>query len=69
MKLRLPKLQDNNEEAKVLRSSASLPEDWKDVKRMFQYQRLSYVLKIICLEIISYHHNDLLANRFEIDKT
>ena len=32
MKLQLSKLQENNEEIKVFRGFASLPEDWKDVK-------------------------------------
>ena len=31
MRLRLPELQDNDEEAKALRS-AGLPEDWEDVE-------------------------------------
>ena len=36
MKLQLPELQDNNKEAKALRSDvAGFPESWKDDKRVF----------------------------------
>ena len=69
MKLRFSELQENNEEAKLLRGTAGLPEGWKDVKRVLQYQGLPYVSEIIRSEMISYHHNDLLAGHFGIDKT
>ena len=36
---------------------------------MFQYQRLLYIPEIIRSEVISCHHNDLLAGNFGIDKT
>ena len=36
---------------------------------MLQYQGLSYVPKIIRSEVISRHHDDLLAEHFGIDKT
>ena len=41
MRLRLSKLQKNDEEAKLLRGSAGFPEGWKDVKGVFQFQGLS----------------------------
>ena len=69
MKLQLPKLQDNNEETKTFRSSVELPKGWKDVKRVFQYQGLPYVPKLIHSKVISYYHNDLLAKHFSIAKT
>ena len=41
MRLRLPKLQDNDKEAKALRSNAAgLPEDWKNVEGVFHYRGL-----------------------------
>ena len=69
MRLRLSELQENNEEAKLFRNSASLPEGWQDVKGVLQFQGLSYVPEIIRFKVISRHHNDLLARHFGIDKT
>ena len=68
MNLQLPELQDNNKEAKVLRAGG-LPEGWKEVKGVFQYQRLPYVPEIIRSEMISRHYNDPLTGHFGIDKT
>ena len=36
---------------------------------MFQYQGLPYIPEIIRSEVISRHHDDLLAGHFGIDKT
>ena len=69
MKLQLFKLQENDKEARLLRGSASLPKDWKDVEEVLHYQRLPYVLAIIRSEWISCHHDDLFARHFGIDKT
>ena len=68
MRLRLSKLQDNNEETKTLRGEGLL-EGWKNVKRVFQYQSLPYVSEIIRSDMISYHHKDPLLGHFGIDKT
>ena len=68
MRLQLPKLQDDDEKVKILRASG-LPEDWEDVERVFQYRELTYVPKIICSKVISYHHNHPLVGHFGIDKT
>ena len=67
MNLRLPELQDNDKEAKVLRAGGLL-EGWEEVEGVFQYQRLPYVPEIIRFEMISRHHNDLLVGHFGIDK-
>ena len=69
MRLRLSKLQENNDKAKLLRSSADLPEGWENVEGVLQYQGLLYVPEIIRSEVISCHHNNLLAGHFGIDKT
>ena len=69
MRLRLSELQENDNEAKLLRGSADLPEGWEDVEGVLQYQGLPYVPEIIRSEIISRHHNDHLAGHFGIDKT
>ena len=68
MRLQLSKLQEKNEEAKRLKGSVGLPEDWEDVKGVLQYQRLPYVSEIIRSKVISRHHNDLLAGHFGIDR-
>ena len=36
---------------------------------MLQYQRLQYVPEIICSEVMSCYHDDLLAEHFGINKT
>ena len=69
MRLRLSELQENDEEAKLLRETAGLSKGWEDVEGVLQYQRLPYVPEIIRSELISRHHNDLLARHFGIDKT
>ena len=68
MRLWLPKLQDEDEEAKALRA-ASLPEGWKEVEEVLQYQKLPYVPEIIRSKVINRHHNDFLVGHFGIDKT
>ena len=70
MRLRLLELQDNDKEAKVLRSDvAGLSESWKDDKGVVQYQGLPYIPEIIRSKVISCHHNDPLIKPFGIDKT
>ena len=68
MKLRLPELQDEDEEAKALRA-VGLPKDWEDVKGLFQYWRLPYIPEIIHAKLISSHHDNPLVRQFGIDKT
>ena len=68
MKLRLSKLQENNEEAELFKTSVSLPEGWEDVEEVLQYQGLPYVPEIIRSEVISRYHNNPLAGHFGIDK-
>ena len=68
MKLRLAKLQDEDEEAKVL-GAGGFPEGWEEVEGVLQYRGLPYVPEIICSEVISRHYDDLLIGHFGIDKT
>ena len=67
MNLRLPKLQDNNKQAKTL-GARGLPEGWEEVEGVLQYQRLLYIPEIIRYKVISCHHNDPLIGHFGIDK-
>ena len=69
MRLQLSELQESDEEAKLFRGSADLPEGWEDVKGVFLYQKLRYVPEIIRSKVISRHYDDSLAGHFGIDKT
>ena len=66
--MRLPELQDDDKKAKKLRSEG-LPEGWEDIDQVLHFQDLPYVLKVVCLELISRHHDDPLAGHFGIKKT
>ena len=68
IRLQLLKLQDEDKKAKVLRAGG-LPEGWKEVEGVLQYQGLPYVLEIIRSEVINRHHDDPLVGHFSIDKT
>ncbi len=68
MRMRLPELQDDDNEAMKVRSEG-LPEGWEDIKQVLYYQRLPYIPKVIHSELISRHHNDPLAGYFGIEKT
>ncbi len=64
-----PELQDEDKEAKKLRSEQVLPEGLEDIEQVLHHQGLPYVLKVIYLELISRHHDDPLAGHFGIKKT
>ena len=68
MKMRLSKLQDDNKQAKKLRSKR-LQKDWKNIKKMFYYKNFLKVLKVICPELIGKYYNNLLVDYFSIEKT
>ena len=65
--MRLPKLKNNDKEAKKLRSEG-LPKDWEDIEQVLYFQGFPYVPKVICSELISRHHDNLLASHFGIEK-
>ena len=67
MWLGLPKLQDKDEEAKVLRVGG-FSEGWEEVEEVLQYRGLSYIPEIIRSEVISHHHNDPFTRHFGINK-
>ncbi len=66
--MKLPELQNDDKQAKKLRSKGLL-EGWKDIEELLYYQGLLYVLKLIRLKLISRHYNDPLASHFNIEKT
>ena len=68
MRITFPELQDDDKETKKLRLKG-LSEGQKDIKEMFQYPGFLYVPKVICLELINKHYNNLLVSHFSIKKT
>lgn len=68
MRLKLSKLQNNNKEARKLRSKR-LPKGLKDIEEVLHYQGLSYILKLICSDLISKPHDKPVAKNFKIEKT
>ena len=69
MRLRLSKLQKNDNKSKLFRSTADLPKNWKVVEGVLHYQGLLYIPIITHSKVISCHYNDFLAGHFDIDKT
>lgn len=68
--MRIPGLQDNDKVAKKLSlKGEQLSEGWEDIEQMLYYQGLLYVLKVIGLELIIRHCNNLLAGHYGIEKT
>ncbi len=67
MRIRLPELQDDDKEAKKLRSEG-LSEGWKIIEQILHYQGLPYVPKVICSELISRYYDNPLVGHFGIEK-
>ena len=65
--MKFPELQNDDKKTKKLRSE-ELAECWKDIKEVLHYQSLLYISKVICLELINRHHNNLFADHFGIEK-
>ena len=65
MRLRLQELQETDSEAQELQSK----EGYKDVKEVLHHQGLPFMPKTIQTELISRHHDNLLAGHFSIKKT
>ena len=68
MKMRLLGWQDDDKKAKKLRLEELL-ESRKIIQKVFHYQGLSYVSKIVYSELISSYYNNLLGSYFYIMKT
>ena len=70
MRLRLHKLQTEDKQARKLRAKQQLGQQgWKDINGVLHYQGLPYIPEIIQMELISKHHDNLLAGHFGIEKT
>ena len=71
IRLRLAKLQELDAKAQKTRAKElkkSL-DKYVNIDRMLHHQRLPFVPKVIWTEIISWHHNNLLVENFDINKT
>ena len=69
MRLRLPELQESDDEVQRIRATRELQEGYKEVDRVLHHQGLPLIPEIIWTELISRHHDDPLAGHFGIDKT
>ena len=67
MRLRLVELQESDEEARKIRVEGL--NGYEEFDRVLYHQGLPFVPETIQIEIISRHHNNLLAGHFGIDKT
>ena len=68
MRLRLPELQESDDEARKIRAKG-LKDDYEEVDGVLHYQGLPFVPKAIQTELISQHHDDPLAGHFGVNKT
>ena len=68
MRLRLSELQESDAEAQKIRAG-ELKDGWEEFDGVLHHQGLPFVLEVIPIELISWHHDDLLAGHFHIDKT
>ena len=69
MSLRLPELQESDDEVRRMRAIGELQDGYKEVDGVLQHQGLPFVPEIIWTKLISRHHDDPLAGHFGIDKT
>ena len=67
MRLRLQELQEEDAEAKKIRTKKR--RNWEEIDGVLHHQGLPYVPELIRTKLISKHHNDLLAGHFGIEKT
>ena len=69
MRLRQSELWESDPEAQELKSKKQLSDGWEDIDGVLHHQRLPFIPKVIWTELISWHHNNILAAYFVVDKT
>ena len=67
MRVKLQELQEANSKAQELEEKKAY--SYEKIDEIFQYQGFLFVPKVIKTELISSHHNNLLAGYFGIKKT
>lgn len=69
MKLKLFKLQVENQQTYKMRLCPKLTPSCEIIDKILHHQSLLYIVEIICIELIIYHHNNRLVEHFKIEKT
>ena len=70
--MRLSELQELDKEIWEIRAAEKLQKGrngYKEINRVLHHQKLLFVPEIIQTELISWHHDNLLASYFGFDKT
>ena len=67
MRLRLQELQETNRKVQELRQQKA--NGYEKIDEILNYQGLPFIPKAIQMELISHHHNNLLAGHFGFEKT
>lgn len=57
-----------DKQAKKIKEEKLDGQDWENINKVLYYWGFIYILKIIEIEIISWHPNNLLVNYFGIEK-
>ena len=68
MRLRPAELQKSDKETQKLRASIKLQEGYKGINRVLHHKNLFFLLKAIQIKLISWYHNNLLRDHFDINK-
>lgn len=68
MRLQFQKLQQKDDFAQKAKANR-LKEGWEEFDGILHHQSIFYILKIIEIELISKHYDNLLAKHFGIKKT
>ena len=69
MRLRLHELQESDKEVRRIRATGELQDGYEEVDGVLHHQGLPFIPEIIQTELISWHHDNLLAGHFGINKT
>ena len=62
-------MQSEDKLARKFRAEQPVKDGWENINGMLHHQGLFYVSEIIWIELISRHHDNLLAGHFGIEKT
>ena len=69
MSMRLQELQNKDKYTCRFKVKQLVKNNWQNIDDVLYYQGFPYVLKIIQIELISRHHNNLLIGYFGMKKT
>ena len=66
IRLRLQEFESEDKQVRKLKAEQPV-KNWQDIKDLLHYQSLPYISKVIRIELISRHHNNLLAGHYGIE--